>query len=158
MNEPMFVVRLAALALAAALPTVAALAQDAENGTIMFNTQTRKGKMNTAWQVRVPQTQKLPYADFAKAVEEAAIVQKQIPLYRPGLRPLRVNTHDALRACFPEPGGRIEIDGRPAATKPDGMCQVLKFDPAVAQAGKSEIVFVGPLDIVTMWVQGHPDE
>jgi hypothetical protein len=54
-----------------------------------------------------------------------------------------------LRACFLGGLGRIEVDGRPATTIPDGACQVLKYD-AGARAGKAQIAFVGKLDIVTL--------
>lgn len=121
-----------------------------ELGTIMFNTQTQKGKMSVAWKVRIPDTQTLPYAQFAKALEEVAFVQGQIPTYRYDLREIRRHGHNALRACFLNGPGRIEVDGRPAPTIPDGACQVLKHDPAVARAGKVQITFVGKLDIVTL--------
>lgn len=121
-----------------------------ELGTIMFNTQTRKGKMSVAWRVRIPSTQTLSYADFAKALEEVALVQRQIPAYRYDLREIRRHGHNALRACFLDAAGRIEVDGRPVATIPDGACQVLKYDPAAARAGKARIAFAGKLDIVTL--------
>lgn len=121
-----------------------------ELGTIMFNTQTQKGKMSVAWKVRIPQTQTLPYADFAKALEEVASLQRQIPTYRYDLREIRRHGHNALRACFLNGRGRIEVDGQPAPTIPDGACQVLKYDPAVARAGLAQIAFVGKLDLVTL--------
>ena len=121
-----------------------------EMGTIMFNTQTQKGKMSVAWKVRVPDTQALTYADFAKALEEVAGVQRQIPTYRYDLREIRRHGHNALRACFLNGRGRIEVDGRPAATIPDGACHVLKYDPAAARAGMAQIAFVGKLDLVTL--------
>ncbi|KFI06986.1 hypothetical protein [Massilia sp. BSC265] len=121
-----------------------------ELGTIMFNTQTQKGKMSVAWKVRIPHTQALSYAEFAKALEEVAFVQRQIPTYRYDLREIRRHGHNALRACFLNGQGRIEVDGRPAPTIPDGACQVLKYDPAVARAGLAQIAFVGKLDLVTL--------
>ena len=121
-----------------------------ELGTIMFNTQTRKGKMSVAWKLRVPPTQTLAYADFAKALEEVAAVQRRIPTYRYDLREIRRHGHNALRACFVSGPGRIEVDGRPVPTIPDGACQVLKHDPAAARAGTAQIAFVGKLDIVTL--------
>lgn len=121
-----------------------------ELGTIMFNTQTRKGKMSVAWKVRIPPTQTLSYAEFSKALEEVASVQKRIPTYRYDLREIRRHGHNALRACFLNGPGRIEVDGRPVATISDGACQVMKHDPAVARAGKAQIAFVGKLDILTL--------
>lgn len=121
-----------------------------ELGTIMFNTQTRKGKMSVAWKLRIPRTQTLSYAGFAKALEEVASVQRQIPAYRYDLREIRRHGHNALRACFLNGPGRIEVDGRPAPTIPDGACQVLKYDAAAARAGLARIAFVGELDLVTL--------
>lgn len=121
-----------------------------ELGTIMFNTQTQKRKMSVAWKVRVPHTQTLSYADFAKALDEIASVQRRIPAYRYDLREIRRHGHNALRACFLKGQGRIEVDGRPAPTIPDGACQVLKYDPAAARAGLAQIAFVGKLDLVTL--------
>lgn len=121
-----------------------------EGGTIMFNTQTAKGYMSMVWKLRIPETQTLSYADFAQALREAEIVQKQIPWYRYGLRYVRRTGHDGLRACFLQPDGHIEIDGKAAATVQHGACQILKFDPAIARDGKAGITFVGPVDIVTL--------
>lgn len=53
-----------------------------EQATIMFNTQTRKGYLNVAWKFRIGEGQTLSYADFAKAFDEVAAIQKQIPWYR----------------------------------------------------------------------------
>lgn len=119
-----------------------------ELGTIMFNTQTQKGKMSVAWKVRVPSTQTLSYAEFAKALEEVAFVQRQIPTYRYDLREIRRHGHNALRACFLEGPGHVEIGGQPVPTIPDGACRVMKYDPA--HAGTAQIAFVGKLDIVTL--------
>lgn len=121
-----------------------------ELGTIMFNTQTQKGKMSIAWKVRIPPTQTLSYADFAKALEEVSSVQRRIPTYRYDLREIRRHGHNALRACFLKDPGRIEVDGRPAETIPDGACHVLKYDAAAARAGMAQIAFVGKLDLVTL--------
>lgn len=119
-----------------------------ELGTIMFNTQTQKGKMSVAWRVRVPPTQTLSYTEFAKALEEVSFVQQQIPTYRYDLREIRRHGHNALRACFLEGPGHIEIAGQPVPTIADGACRVMKYDPAYA--GTTQITFVGRLDIVTL--------
>mgnify|MGYP007121418141 CR=1 FL=1 len=121
-----------------------------ELGTIMFNTQTQKGKMSVAWRVRVPPSQVLSYAEFQKALDEVSFVQRQIPTYRYDLREIRRHGHNALRACFLGGPGRIEVDGRLAPTIQDGACQVMKHDPAAARAGKAQIAFIGKLDIVTL--------
>lgn len=121
-----------------------------EKATLMFNTQTRWRHMQVAWMVRLGEGQTLPYAGFAQALGEVKFVQAQIPWYRLGLLALRSGGYDGLRACFHSPGGRIEVDGRPAAVVTDGMCQGLKFDPAIAGKGTSRIAFIGDLDIVTI--------
>jgi hypothetical protein len=125
-----------------------------EQATIMFNAQTRKNYINVAWKVRIGEGQTLSYADFAKAFGEVAAFQKQIPWYRIILRDEKSARFDGLKACFHPGEGRIDIDDQPAVTIKAGSCQVLKFDPAVAGAGKARITFVGPLDIVTLHETG----
>lgn len=122
----------------------------AQGATIMFNTQTRKGYLSMVWKLRIPEAQTLAYADFARAIDEAAAVQRSVPWYRYHLRNVRRTGFNALRACFLDGGGRIEVDGRPAPTSASGACQVLKFDPAVAHKGGAMIAFIGPLDIVIL--------
>lgn len=121
-----------------------------EKATLMFNTQTRRNNLSTAWKLRIAEGQRLAYADFARAFDEVKVVQKQIPWYRIGLHEERTARFDGLKACFLEAGGRIDIDGQPAATSTEGTCQILKFDPSAANAGQAEIAFSGPLDIVTL--------
>ena len=41
----------------------------------MFNTQTRKNWIDVAWLVRLKDDNTLPYADFAKALEEVRYTQ-----------------------------------------------------------------------------------
>ena len=121
-----------------------------EKATIMFNTQTRKGRIDTAWKLRIAEGQTLSYASFAQAFEDVKFVQRQIPWYRLGLRGVRIVGYDGLRACFLPEGGRIEVDGKPAATTTDGGCQVLKYDPSATRASEARIAFIGPLDTVTL--------
>lgn len=125
-----------------------------EKATIMFNAQTRKSYLNVAWKFRIAEGQTLSYADFARAFDEVASVQKKIPLYRIGLRDERLARFDGLKACFHPGEGRIEVDGKPAETTSVGSCRVLKFDPAMARTGAgargASIAFIGPLNIVTL--------
>ena len=121
-----------------------------EEATIMFNARTRKAYLNVAWKFRIGEGQTLSYADFAKAFDDVAAIQKRIPWYRISLHDEKVARFDGLKACFHPGEGRIDIDGTPAATVKAGSCQVLKFDPAMAAAGNARIRFVGPLDTVTM--------
>ena len=122
----------------------------AQGASIMFNTQTRKGYLSMVWKLRIPEAQTLAYADFARALDEAAAVQRSVPWYRYNLRNVRRTGFDALRACFLDGGGRIEVDGQPAATSASGVCHVLRFDPGGAQKGGATIAFIGPLDIVIL--------
>lgn len=121
-----------------------------ESATVMFNTQTRWRSLNVAFKLRLAPEQTLAYADFARAIDEFKAVQGQVPWYRFGLRAVRTATVDGLRACFRSADARIEIDGMPAPTRIEGMCHMLKFDPAKAAAGPATIAFVGPLDNVTL--------
>lgn len=122
----------------------------AQGATIMFNTQTRKGYMTMLWQLRIPASQTIAYADFARALDEAAAVQNKIPWYRYGLREIRRKRHNSLRACFLQEGGRIDIGGQRARTTTNGACEILTFDPAIARDGNVDIAFIGPLDIVML--------
>jgi hypothetical protein len=121
-----------------------------EKATIMFNAQTRKNFLNVAWKFRIAPGQTLPYADFAKAFDEVASVQKKIPLWRISLREERLARFDGLKACFHPGKGRIEVDRQPAATTSVGACEVLRFDPALARNEHVRIAFIGPLGIVTL--------
>lgn len=125
-----------------------------EEATIMFNARTRKAYLNVAWKFRIGEGQTLRYADFAKAFDNVAAIQRQIPWYRIGLRDEKTARFDGLKACFHPGEGRVEIDGRPAATLSSGSCQVLKFDPAMTSASNAWISFVGPLDTVTLHETG----
>lgn len=121
-----------------------------ERATIMFNAQTFANRLETAWKLRIAPDNTLSYASFAEALQELRYVQDSIPWYRFGLRRIRNGVYDGLKACFIGPEGRIEIDGQPAATTPDGACQVLPFDADRLRAGPSTIAFVGQLDTVTL--------
>lgn len=130
------------------LPYLAQAVQ--ESATVMFNAQTKWRSLNVAFKLRLSPEQTLAYADFAKAIDEFKIVQNQIPWYRIGLREIRNASIAGLRACFRSADARIEIDGVPAATRVEGLCHVLPFDPARAATGAATIGFVGPLDNVTL--------
>lgn len=120
-----------------------------ENATIMFNTPTREGRIAIEWKVKVGERQTLSWAGFDMALDQVRAVQGKIPFEYTSMREIRMVDYDGLRACFRSADGRIEVGGRPLATRVEGNCQVLKYDLA-ARAGKGEIVFVGPLDIVTL--------
>jgi len=121
-----------------------------EHATIMFKSQTRKNYLDAAWMLKPGPDNTLAYADFAKAMAEVAALQKKIPWYRPGLRDERLARFDALKACFSDSGGRMEIDGKPARTTQRGRCALLRFDPAQADNGHASIAFVGKLENLSL--------
>lgn len=121
-----------------------------ENATLMFNTSTRKGRVAVEWALRLDDKQTLPYAKVEKALSDVKWVQRKLPGHLGGLRELRKVAYDGLRACFLSDGGRILVDGRPAATQAEGKCRVLKLDEAKLGAGTSMISFAGALNIVTL--------
>lgn len=125
-----------------------------ERATIMFNAQTRKNYINLAWKFRIGAGQTLSYADFAKAFTEVAGFQSRISTHQIHLRDEKNARFDGLKACFHPGEGRIDIDGRPAATTKAGSCQILQFDPAMASGGQARISFVGALDTVTLHETG----
>lgn len=120
-----------------------------ENATIMFNTPTREGRIAVEWKLRIGSGQSLSWAAFEQALDEARSVQRKIPFENAGMREVRMVEYDGLRACFRTEGGRIEVGGQPLATRIEGSCHVLKHETAV-RAGRGDIAFVGPLDIVTL--------
>lgn len=121
-----------------------------EHATVMFKTQTRKNYVEAAWMLKVGPGNTLAYADFARALDEVAALQKKIPWYRPELRDERLARFDALKACFADAGGRMEIDGKPVPTTRRGRCALLRFDPAQAGKHASAIAFVGKLENLSL--------
>lgn len=120
-----------------------------EDATIMFRERSRKSWLDVGWIVRTDDRQRLRYADFGQAMDELRALQKRISVFSLSLRTEKYGKYDTLKACFLEPGGQLLVQGKPAADAAIGNCALLRFDPARA-AGKDEIEFAGPLDIVTI--------
>lgn len=121
-----------------------------ERATIMFNTQTRKNWLDVAWLLRLKEDNTLPYADFARALEQVRYTQDKIPWYRTSFRYEKKVRFDGLKACFTSGGGDILVDGQPADTISRGPCKLLKFEPARANAPGSVIALLGPVANVTL--------
>lgn len=121
-----------------------------ERATIMFNTQTRKNWLDVAWMVRLKEDNTLPYADFAKALEQVRYTQDKMPWYRASFRYEKKVRFDALKACFTSGGGDILVDGQPANTVSRGPCKLLRFVSAKASVPGSAIALLGPVANVTL--------
>lgn len=120
-----------------------------ERATLMFREQSRRKTLEVGWIVRVGPEQRLPYTDFAKAMDEIHVIQKAMPFYHLSVRSEKHAKYDGIKACFRDPGGMALIDGKSAADATVGNCAVLKFDPAKARNG-AIIEFNGPLNIVAV--------
>jgi hypothetical protein len=116
-----------------------------EDATLMFNTQTRPKLLGAAFPLRLREGNALPYADFAKAMQQFELVRSKIPWFELGMREIRHAEYDSLRACFSRPGGAILIDGAPAGAR----CAILKFDVSKVDSGAT-ISFKGELENLTL--------
>jgi uncharacterized protein YciI len=123
------------------------LPQGRRGATVMFHEQSLPGHIAAAWRVHVGADGRLPYAGFRQAMDEIRGAQNEIPLLHEGLRRVRESKYDALKACFLAPGGQVLVDG--VAIPDAGNCTILKYDPALAAAGRT-VEFKGPLDVVTV--------
>ena len=121
----------------------------AEKATIMFNTQTRKNWLDVAWMVRLKDDNTLAYKDFAKAFDEVASTQRNMPWYRLAFRFEKNARFDALKACFTSTGD-ILLDGKPAPTITRGACKLLKFEPERVAGPASMITLAGEVAHVTL--------
>jgi hypothetical protein len=65
-----------------------------------------------------------------------------------GLKDLRRERHDAIKACFLGAGGDILVGDHAVADATQGHCKILALDPARIASGEA-IEFSGALDIVT---------
>lgn len=119
-----------------------------EGASVMLKEQSRRRWVDVGWVVRTD-AGRLPYADFGQAMKELRAVQKEISILSYALRAEKHGKYDTLKACFLDTGGQLLIGGKPAADATVGNCALLKFDPARATGGE-DIVFAGPLDIVTI--------
>jgi hypothetical protein len=121
-----------------------------ERATVMFNTPTRKNWIDVGWLVRLKENNTLPYADFAKALEEIRHTQAKMPWYRIAFHYEKKTRFNALKACFISGDGDIVVDGQPAETTSRGPCKLLKFEPAKADSPGSIIAMAGSLANVTL--------
>jgi hypothetical protein len=122
--------------------------RELRNATIMFNAQTRKRYLNTAWTIRTPNDH-LRYKDFAQAFEDVRTVQKQIPWYSLVLRTEKRDQFNALKACFPTSDGTIQVDGKDVASITSANCKIYAFDPSLASS-EAAISFAPHPEIVVL--------
>jgi hypothetical protein len=88
------------------------------------------------------------YADLGKASRQIDTVKGKISAYHIGLKDLRRERHDAIKACFLGAGGHILVGDHAVADATQGHCKILALDPARIASGEA-IEFSGALDIVT---------
>jgi hypothetical protein len=119
-----------------------------EDGTLMFNTQTKKKTLSAVWTVR-PQGNALPYRDFARAIGEYELVRRRIGVGELALRQIREHRPNALRACFANREGGILVDGAASGAVARGSCWLLKFDADKANTD-AVIGFSGALEALTL--------
>ncbi len=118
----------------------------AQDATLMFNSQTRKHFIGISWRMRHTAGVALDYAALAGALDEVRRSQAAVPWYRFSLKTVRRARIDALKACFLTPGGRMQVAGARPAQR--GDCTVIRFDPALLAANPA-LVFVGEVDRLT---------
>lgn len=99
------------------------------------------------WTLRVPDGQRMTYADIRNAREQIAGVQAKISARLPRLKSVKREPYDGIKACFHDATGVILVNGKASADAAEGHCKVL-FDTPALERGAS-IEFSGPLDVVS---------
>lgn len=131
------------------VPAIANAQLRSEDAIVRFNTEQRKKRFDIGWQLAVPASGKLSYSELGKAFEELKAAQQDMAWWDIMAISEKNARFDAIRACFTDPAGHIEVGGAPAGTRLSAHCTLLGFDPA--QAGtQAEIVFAGAIDSVTL--------
>lgn len=128
------------------LPADTAIVDDAR---LRFNSQTRKNIVHVVWKLRLRDTSRLAYADFAQALQQVQAVQSAIPWYSIELRAEKRERFNALKACFSDADGAILVDGKAVATIASANCRIYPFDAALAASG-AQIEFAGALQIAVL--------
>lgn len=118
-----------------------------DEGSIQFQQEVTPS-LYLVFSLRIGEDQRIGYADLGKAVHQIDTAQARISRFNPVLKAAKHDRHDAITACFLEPGGAILIGGQPAPTLTRGNCKVLAIDPGRFESGDM-IEFAGRLDIVT---------
>jgi hypothetical protein len=108
----------------------------------------RYHSMFVAFSLRLGADQRSSYADLAKASRQIDAVKGKISAYHVGLKDLKRERHDAIKACFLGAGGEIRVGDHAVADATQGHCKILALDPARIASGEA-IEFSGALDIVT---------
>ena len=124
-----------------------------EDATIMFNAQTRKGRLGVTFAVRVPESHSLPYQALAQAFAELTSLQMQIPSAQNGLQEIKLARFDALKACYAAPAQPPLAGQAPLPVRVRGRCQLFMYDQGLAHA-KAELRFADTLETLTMEMSG----
>jgi len=121
-----------------------------EEGTIQIRQAIDRQyhSMFVAFSLRLGADQRSSYADLGKASRQIDAVKDKISSYHMGLKDLKRERHDAIKACFLGAGGAILVGDQAVADATQGHCKILALDPARIASGAA-IEFSGPLDIVT---------
>jgi len=117
-----------------------------ENAEIQINEASRPW-LGIWWTLRVPENQRMAYADIRAARVQLQQVQDKISAFESALKGVKRERYDGIKACFHAAGGAILINGRAVADATEGHCTVLFEDAARAPDDKVE--FSGPLDVVS---------
>jgi hypothetical protein len=104
--------------------------------------------MFVAFSLRLGADQRSSYANLGKASRQIDAVKGKISTYHLGLKDLKRERHDAIKACFLGAGGNILVGDQAVADATQGHCKILALDPARIASGEA-IEFSGALDIVT---------
>lgn len=118
-----------------------------EEATIMCKQVNRPG-LGIWWTLRVPNGQRIAYAEIGKARQQIAAVQRRISLHDRHFWKVKRNRYDAIKACFHGAGGQVRVAGKLTQDAVRGDCKILFNDPA--RLSSADIVeFDGPLSFVS---------
>lgn len=117
-----------------------------ESGEIVLN-GVERGWLGIWWTLRLPQTQRMRYADIRDARAQLTAVQHRISAFATALRTVKREPYDGIKACFHDASGAILIDGQAVADAVEGDCKIHFSDPA--RPGDAVVEFSGPLDVVS---------
>ena len=131
------------------LPALPQAQSRSEDAIVMFNAKERSNWFDVGWQVNVPASGTLAYAQFGQALAELKRAQQGMAWWDIMVIAEKRAQFDAIRACFSSDKGKILVAGEPAGQKLSPHCSLLAFDPRQL-AGDPAIAFVGGLEFVTL--------
>jgi hypothetical protein len=104
--------------------------------------------MYIAFSLHLGADQRTSYADLGKASQQIDAVQGKISSFHHGLKDIKHQRHDAIKACFLDAGSAILVAGQAVVDGARGNCKLLALDRVRIASGEA-IEFSGALDIVT---------